>query len=66
MEQERNIVFSDIKVAVVDLGGPGHVIELLGGDLGAVWIVENLTGGLVPVADTEDLVEGLAVGILDD
>src|SRR5580698_1565832 len=66
MEQERNIVFSDIKVAVVDLGGPRHVIELLGGDLGAVGVVENLAGGLVFIADTEDLVEGLAVGILDD
>jgi hypothetical protein len=27
--------------------------------------VENLAGGLVLVADTEDVTEGLAVGILD-
>ena len=47
MEQEWNIVFSDIKVAVVDLGGPRHVIKLLGGDLGTVGVVENLAGGLV-------------------
>jgi hypothetical protein len=66
MEQERNIVLSDIKVAVVDLGGPRHVIELLGGDLGTVGVVENLAGGWVLMADAEDLVEGLAVGILDD
>ena len=39
VKEEGHVVLGDVEVAVVDLGGPGHLVELLGGDLRAVGIV---------------------------
>ena len=63
VEEERDVVLGDVHVALVDLGGPGHGVEVF--DLGAVGIVLD-GAGRVFVADAEDLVERLAVGELDD
>jgi hypothetical protein len=65
VQQEGDVVLGDVEVAVVDLGGPGHLVELLGGDLRAVGIVLD-DAVLVLVADAEDLVQRLALGEFDD
>ena len=63
MQQERHVVACDVHVALVDLGGPGHRVEVF--DLRAVWIVLD-DAARVLVADAENLVQRLAVGVLDD
>ena len=63
MQQERHVVAGDVHVALVDLGGPGHGVEVF--DLRAVGVVLD-DAVCVLVADAEDFVEGLAVGVLDD
>src|SRR3984885_4121807 len=65
MQEEGDVVPGDVEVAVVDLGSPWHLIELLGGKLRAVGIVQD-DAVCVFVADTENLVEGFAVGIFDN
>ena len=61
MKQEGHVVAGHVHVALVDFGGPGHGVEVF--DLGTVGVVEDLA--VEPVADAEDLVEGLALGELD-
>ena len=63
MQKKGNVVFSDVHVAGVDLGGPRHGVEIF--DLGAVGIVLDGAGGVF-IGDAEDLGERLAVGVLDD
>jgi hypothetical protein len=65
MQQERHVVLGDVEVAGVDLGRPGHLVELLRRDLRTVGIVLD-DAVLVLVADAEDLVQRLAVGKLHD
>ena len=65
MQQERHVVLGDVQIAGVDLGGPGHLVELLGGDLRAIRIVLDHAVRVL-VADAEDLVQRLALGKLDD
>ena len=65
MQQEGHVVLGDVQVARVDLGRPGHLVELLRGDLRTVGIVLD-DAVVVLVADAEDLVQRLAVGVLDD
>ena len=63
VEQERHVVAGDVHVALVDLGGPGHGVEVF--DLRAVGVVLDDAAGVL-VGDAEDFVERLAVGELDD
>src|ERR1700744_4341085 len=63
MEQERHVVTGDVHVTLVDLGGPGHGVEVF--DLWAIRIVLNDSVGVF-VGDAEDFVQGLAVGVLND
>ena len=63
VQQERHVVAGDVHVALVDLGGPGHRVEVF--DLRAVGIVLDDAVGVL-VADAENFVERLAVGELDD
>ena len=65
MQQEGHVVLGDVEVAGVDLGRPGHLVELLGGDLRPVGVVLD-DAVRVLVADAEDLVQRLALGELDD
>ena len=62
MQQEGDVVARHVHVALVDLGGPGHRVEVF--DLRTVGIVDDLA--VLLVADAEDLVERLALGKLDD
>ncbi len=62
VQQERHVVAGDVHVALVDLGGPGHRVEVF--DLRAVGVVLDDAVGVL-VADAEDLVQRLAVGKLD-
>ena len=62
MQQEGHVVFRHIHVARVDVGHPGHRIQIF--NLRAVGIVDDLA--VLAVADAEDLVERFAVGKLDD
>src|SRR5579875_4226763 len=64
VQQERDVVLGDVHVALVDLGGPGHRVEIF--DLRTVRGVLDNAGLRVLVADAEDLGQRLAVGILDD
>src|SRR6185437_10491725 len=63
VQKERDVVLRDVHVALVDLGGPGHRVEIF--DLRAVGVVLD-GAGRVFVADAEDFVQRLAVGELDD
>ena len=63
VQQERDVVAGDVHVALVDLGGPGHGVEVF--DLRAVRVVLDDAVGVL-VADAEDLGQRLAVGELDD
>ena len=63
MQKEGDVVAGDVHVALVDLGGPGHGVEVF--DLRAVGVVLNDAAGVL-VGDAEDLIERLAVGKLDD
>src|ERR1700723_1706173 len=63
VEQERNVVAGDVHVALVDFCGPGHRVEVL--DLWTVGVVLDDAVGVF-VADAEDFVEGLAVGVFYD
>ncbi len=65
VQKEGNTVFGDVEIAVVDLGGPGHLVELFGADLRAIGIVLVDAVGVL-IAGAEDLVQRLAVGKLDD
>src|SRR6202789_539038 len=65
VQKERHAVFGDVEIAVVDLGGPGHLVKLLGGDLRTVGVVLDDTA-CVLIADAEDFVERFAVGVFDD
>ena len=65
MQQEGHVVPGDVEVARVDLGGPGHLVELLRRHLRPVGIVPDDSVGVL-VTDAEDLVQRLAVGVLDD
>ena len=62
VKQEGDVVAGDVHVALVDLGGPGHGVEVF--NLGTIGIVDDLAIELV--ADAEDLVEWLSLGKLDD
>ena len=62
MEQEGHVVARHVHVALVDLGGPGHRVQVF--DLRAVGVVDDLA--VLLVADAENLVERLALGKLDD
>ncbi len=62
MQQERHVVARHVHVALVDLGGPGHRIQVF--DLRAVGVVDDLAVYLV--ADAENLVQRLALRELDD
>ncbi len=71
VQKERHVVARDVHVARVDLGSPGHRVEVF--DLRAIRIVlDDAVGVIVSVfvsffiADAEDLVQGLAVGKLYD
>ena len=61
MEQEGHVVARHVHVALVNLGGPGHGVEVF--HLRAVGVVEDLS--VLLVADAEDLVERFALGKLD-
>ena len=62
MQQEGHVVARHVHVALVDLGGPGHRVQVF--DLRAVGVVDDLA--VLLVADAEDLVERLALRKLDD
>ncbi len=63
VKQERDVVLGDVHVALVDLGGPGHRIEVFDlGRSGLCW----MRAVCVAVADAEDFCERLALGELDD
>jgi len=63
VQQERHVVAGDVHVALVDLGGPGHGVQIL--DLRTIGIVLDDAAGVL-VGDAEDLIQRLAVGVLDD
>jgi len=65
VQKERNVVLGDVEVPVIYLGGPGHLVELFRGNLRAVGIVQNLAGCRIFVGDAQDLIERLAVGVLN-
>jgi hypothetical protein len=63
VQEERHVVPRNVHIALVDLGRPGHGVEVF--HLRTVRIVlDNAVGVLV--ADAEDLVQRLAFGELDD
>src|ERR1035441_1298988 len=39
VQQERHVVLGDVEVASVNLSGPGHLVELFGGNLRPVGVV---------------------------
>lgn len=63
VEEEGDVVAGDVHVALVDLGGPGHGVEVF--DLGAIGVVLDGAGGVL-VGDAEDFVERLSVGEFND
>ncbi len=65
MQQEGHVVARDVHVAGVDIGHPGHVglVQLF--DLRAIRIVEE-AAFRIAIGDTENLVQRLVVGKLDD
>ena len=63
MQQEGDVVLGDVHVPLVDLGRPGHGVEVF--DLRTVrGVLDDAV--LVLVADAEDLVQRLVVRELDD
>ena len=61
VQQEGHVVARHVHVALVDLGGPRHRVQVF--DLRTVGIVDDLA--VLLVADSEDLVQRLALGKLD-
>ena len=62
VQQEGHAVTRHVHVPLVDLGGPGHRVQIF--DLRPVGVVNDLA--VEPVADTQNLVERLALGKFDD
>jgi len=62
VQQKRHVVAGDVHVALVNLGGPGHRVQVF--SLRAVGIVHDLAVELV--TDAEDFAEGLALSKLDN
>src|SRR5262252_2369714 len=62
MKQERDIVPPDIEIAAVDVGDVRQRVQVL--DLRAIRVVHHST--IVPIRDTEDLIQGLALCVVDD
>ncbi len=62
MQQEGHVIAGHIHVALVDLGRPGHGVQVF--DLRAVGVVDDLA--VLLIADAENLVERLALRKLDD
>ncbi len=62
LQQKRHAVFRHIQIALVDLRGPRHRIQIF--HLRTIRIVYYFS--VQPVADAENLIQRLAVRILDD
>ena len=52
VEQEGDVVFGDVHVAFVDLGGPGNGVEIF--DLGSVGVVDD--AARIFITNAEDFV----------
>src|SRR6266851_1689577 len=63
VEQEGDVVFGDVHVAFVDLGGPGHGVKIF--NLRSVGVVLD-DAARIFVTNAEDFVEGFSVGVFDD
>ena len=62
VQQERNVVARDVEIALVDLGDPGQRVQILDGR--AFGVVDD--AAVLAEADAGQLVERLALGVIDD
>ena len=62
IQQERNVVFRDVQIALVDLGDVGQRIQIL--NLRSVRIVDDLV--VLQIRNAGNLLQRLPLGIIDD